>query len=225
MKTLFIYELKKNIINIKTLLIVISFNLIAFYISKYSQNILVISGGKESLVSIIYAFIETIGILFGFLIFSGTVSKLVENESIRYIIPYVSRVQLILTKYLVILTYFIFLLLSVIPVIFLTQKALFFPIGEIAQGILFFNYITTLILLISVLSSKERNSTFLGIFLGIFVPILGGLSLVSKNYVLMLISWLLPYRYSSINLDSFVLLIISFFILALSIVLFQKKEL
>lgn len=225
MKTLFLYELKKNIFNIKTLLILISINFIAYFTSKYSQNILTISGGQDSLVSVIYAFIETLGIFFGFLLFSGTISKLVENESIRYIIPYISRSKIILTKYLVILVYFIFLLLSVIPIIFLTQKSVFFPLVELIQGTLFFNYIATLILLISVSVNKEKNSTFLGIFFGISVPILGGISIVNKNYIFQILSWLLPYRYSSINLESIVLFTISCIILLLSTILFQKKEL
>jgi len=222
MKTIISRELKNTIFNFKTLLILLFLGLISYTIGKNYDTLGSISGG--SAVGTVYGSIETVGVFFGFLLFSGTVAKMVENESIRYVLPYISKTKILLSKYLSMLVYFIFLLSIILPIIVLTTNNVFFPWKELLQAIIFFGYISSLILMLSVIARKEKKATFIGIFFGILIPILGAYSMISKNVILKVISWLLPYRYEALNMESLVLIGLTVVILGISITLFKNME-
>lgn len=223
MKNIFVTDLKKAILSIKSLFIITFFCIVSYFIG-YNYDAI----GKASegtLVTTLYNSIETFGILFGFLLFSGIVSKMVENESIRYITPYLSRYKIITSKYLVIFSYFILLLLLMLPIVMISSKVVIFPVKEFLQAFIFFAYISSIILLLSVVTRTERRSTFIGIFAGILIPILGVISIFSKNILVSIFSWLLPYRYGTLSIESIVLVLLTGIVFSVTIIIFQNEEL
>lgn len=224
MQAIFKRELKSSIFTVKSVVILLFFLMISYWISKYSSTINQFSGDKNSIISVIYGSIETFGVIFGFMMFSGTIAKSVENESIRYIIPYTTRTKLIMGKYLAMNVYFLILLCLMMPVVVIVRGVNGFPILELIQAIIFFGYITSIILFLSVITRRERTANFIGIILGFIIPILGLYSTVSKNIVIRTISWLLPYRYDTLRFDSVFLVIISIILVVISLKLFNDME-
>lgn len=223
MKEIFFADLKKAVFSIKSLFIIIFFSLIAHLIA---QNYGTVARGVQgTVVTTVYNTIETFGVLFGFMLFSGTISKMIENESIRFVTPYLSRFQILLSKYIAILCYFLLLLLFMLPIIMISTQTFVFPFKEFCQAFLFFAYISSIILWISVISRNERKSTFIGISVGILIPVVGAVSLFSKNIAITVLSWLLPYRYEVLNFESLILVILTGVVMLTAILLFQKMEL
>lgn len=217
-------ELKSSIFTVKSVIILLFFLMISYWISKYSSTINQFSGEKTSIISVIYGAVETFGVIFGFMMFSGTIAKIVENESIRYIIPYTTRTKLIMGKYLAMNIYFLILLCLMMPVVIFVRGVNGFPILELIQAIIFFGYITSIILFLSVITKRERTANFIGIILGFIIPILGLYSVVSKNIVIRTISWLLPYRYDTLRFDSAILVILSIILIIISLKIFNDME-
>lgn len=225
MKTIFKRELKESMLTIKSLIVLLFFSMLTYFISKHSPELNQLSGGDSSLTSLIYATIETSGVFFSFLIFSGTIAKMVENGSIRFLISYTSRAKVLIAKYLAMNIYFIILLIIMLPVIGIARGEIFFPILEMAQAVVFFAYITSIVMLLSVITKHERTANFVGIILGFLIPIIGVYSTVVKNRIINLLSWLLPYRYETFNLKSLILIGITIIILCLSVNIFKRLEL
>jgi ABC-2 type transport system permease protein len=224
MQAIFKRELKSSLLTVKSLIILLFFLLISYWISKYSPVINQISGEKNSVISVIYGAIETLGVFFGFMMFSGTIAKIVENESIRYIISYTTRIKLIIGKYLAMNVYFIILLCLMVPIVMFVRGVESFPFLELIQAIIFFMYVTSIILLLSVVTRRERTANFVGIVLGFVIPILGLYSVVSKNWVIRAVSWLLPYRYDTLRTDSIFLVFLSLILVGISIKIFSDME-
>lgn len=224
MRTIIVQELKNAIISFKSIFIILFFGLISHLIA---QNFHSISSVLKDIspISVVYSLIETFGVFFGFLLFSGSIAKIVENESIRYITPYLSRTKLLFSKYLAMVIYFAALLLIMVPIVIYDTKQIYFPWEELAEAIIFFVYISSIILFLSVISKKERKATFTGVFLGIIIPIVGILTSTSKNIILEIVSWSLPYRYTNFNLEYLVLVILSALFLTVTIVIFDRMEL
>lgn len=164
-----------------------------------------------------------LGTFFSFILFSGILSKDIESGSIRYVLPYIKRTTLILSKYLAMIIYFVSLVIITLILLFI-EKHFKIPWEQIFNMICFFAYIQALVLLLSSVL-KERMSTFVGIVIGFALPILGLLSAGSHNLIYEVVTWLLPFRYLYARWDIFALIALTVAIIAATAYIFETREL
>lgn len=204
---------------------ILAFVSISYYIGKYSLPLEVLTHSKSAPTQFLFISFAILGTFFAFILFSGILSKDIESEAIRYVLPYIKRYQLVLSKYLAMVIYLI-LLLSVSFIIIVLRGKVVFPFHEFFNMICFFAYILALVILLSTVLN-ERMSFFVGIIAGFALPILGGITGMASNRNNLgykIVSYFLPFRYIKANWDILILLAISAVLLGLTIYLFNVKE-
>ncbi|MGX7418333.1 ABC transporter permease [Carnobacterium gallinarum] len=226
MKTIYFDELKRELLSIKALIITVILIGTAFIAGKYSTTLDLISsdGGSSPLIDILFGIYGFFGLMFSFLIFSGIVARDVDSQSMRYITPYLSRTKIFFAKYFSMLTYFVLILFLSLVILFLTRGEIIFPVQSLVNITLFFSYSEALVLFFSVLFNKERMVSLTGMIISIAFPILGAWSTISSNYILKIISWVLPYRYVDAKLDIIILVFLTVLILLFGLFIFLRKE-
>lgn len=226
MITIFKDDLFKSIKSVRTIIVLILFIGTVFLTNKYGSNLPVISAnGNVSILSIIFAVFSIFGILFSFIIFGGTIVKEVEDQSIRYLLPYISRTKILISKFLSMFVFWLLVIAVSILMTLLMQSSTVFPYQYVLNLAVYFLYVSSLVTLTSVVLSKEKLVSFTGIVLGIVVPVIGSWGLVSHNLFLKVISWVLPFRYVDATWQIFILIGVSLIVFLGASILFKNKEL
>jgi ABC-2 type transport system permease protein len=114
-------------------------------------------------------------------------------------------------------------LLGISSVIILIEGKVKVPFHEFFNTVCYFTFILALVLLLSSLLN-ERMSLFVGIVVGLALPVLWMVTDGSENLGYKIISYLLPFRYIQANWDILIILLISAVLLALTLYLFSGKE-
>ncbi|SJZ95452.1 hypothetical protein SAMN02745116_01937 [Pilibacter termitis] len=120
MKTIFIDELRRSLLTIKSMIIIVSFLGIAFLVGKYSEVIALVAEGKSAIVTGMFGGFTLLGALFSFMLYASNLTREIETESIRYITPYVSRRNIFLGKFFAMTVYFFTLIFFSLLVLFIT---------------------------------------------------------------------------------------------------------
>ncbi|MEJ8767686.1 ABC transporter permease subunit [Oceanobacillus sp. HCA-5259] len=184
------------------------------------------SGGDEG--SAYTSAIAMIVLVFGFLFVFATshdiINKEVELKTMRLLVTKVSRLQIMLGKLLGTLLFWI-VTISISFCILSMFADSWFP-KDYFQTVIFLFYIVNLVLLISTAIPKTKLTMFLGIILGISLPILGLAAIVSDKWYLAPFKYILPFKYldGSFGL-MFIPLAIGIIYFLISILLLQRKDL
>lgn len=159
------------------------------------MNTLIENNGETG--SLYTASIVVIVILFGFLfafaISHDMINRELETKTIRLLVTKISRLEIMLGKFLGTLLFWIvtisiaFLILSLIA-------GSFFP-TDYLKSIIFLFYIISFVQLISTVILKTKLTMFLGILFGITLPIIGLIVTVSEKWYLTPFKYILPYNY------------------------------
>lgn len=184
------------------------------------------SGGEEG--SAYTAAIALIVLIFGFLFVFATshdlINKEIELRTMRLLVTKVSRMQIMAGKLLGTMLFWMvtvsisFIILSVI-------SGSWFP-KDYFQSLVFLFYIVSFVILTSTVFTKSKLSMFLGIILGITLPIIGLATGFSDKWYLAPFKYLLPYKYldGSIGL-MFIPLAIGAIYFLISVFIMQRKDL
>lgn len=152
-------------------------------------------GGEEG--SIYTAAIALIVAVFGFLfVFASShdlINKEVELKTMRLLVTKVSRVEIMLGKLLGALLFWV-VTISISFAILTIIAGKWFP-KDYFQSLVFLFYIISFVLLVSTLFTNSKITMFLGIILGVTLPIIGLVSMVSNKWYWIPFKYLLPYRY------------------------------
>ncbi|WP_033827384.1 MULTISPECIES: ABC transporter permease subunit [Bacillaceae] len=184
------------------------------------------AGGEEG--SAYTAAIALIVLVFGFLLVFATshdlVYKEIELKTIRLLVTKVPRLQIMLGKLLGTMLFWIITISISFSILSMFANS-WFP-KDYFQTIIFLFYIVSFVLLISTAITKTKLTMFLGIILGISLPIIGLTAIVSDKWYLAPFKYILPYKYldGSFGL-MFVPLAIGIIYFLISVLLMQRKDL
>lgn len=165
-----------------------------------------------------------LGFLFVFATSHDLINKEIELKTIRLLVTKVSRVEILLGKLLGTLLFWI-ALISVSFGILSIYASSWFP-KDYFQIIIFLLYIVSFVQLMSTAIPHTKLTMFLGIILGLSLPIIGLISLVSERWYWIPIKYILPYHYLEGSIVWMIIpcliAIIYFFI---SMFIMQKRDL
>jgi len=225
--TLIKEQLFSSLKSVKSIVLILLLSLISYAVANnFTQLPLLASGTNTLSVSdIIFALLSVLGVFFTLQMFGGNLTREIETQSIRYVLPYVKRYEIILAKIIAYQLFWLIILAISLLILSISRHEFFFPVTDLISMFGFFLYINAIALLTSVVVKKEKSSTFIGIVISILIVFIGIWSILSHNIMLKALSWLLPYRYMTFNWDIIVLFVLSFILIIASIVIFNKKEL
>lgn len=222
MQTIIFDELKRSFISVKSIIVIGAFLLVDYFGAKYNLILRAVLGPNAQLKVLFTGFV-IMSTFFAFMLFSGILSRDIESNAIRYILPYIKRWKLILSKYVAMNLYFI-VLLAITMLILEIHQSFSFPWESALNMIVFFAYIQALVMLLSTVL-KERMSMFVGLAIGFAFPILESVLATQRHHLIYrLVEWLLPFRYIDAHWDILVLLLITALLLSASMVIFNRRE-
>ncbi len=223
---LFIETLKREFFSKKSILIIVCYIFIAYFIGKYGTilSTVISENGRLVLVDVLLVIYALLGYLFSSVLFSGLIAEEIELQTMRFLTPYLSRRRIYLEKYLASICYFFILTIISIIILFTVYGKVDLPIYSILSILGFYLYTQSLVMLVSTISSTQRISTIISLTLSILFPIVYSLSLLKKWTILIGLRWLFPYHYLSKTWEITVLYFLAFSILLLGIEIFKRKE-
>lgn len=225
MKSIYLWDLKREFKSVKAFVIASAFISVSLLIAKYSHSLELLNNGESPAISILFAIYAGVGFLFSGILFSDIITKEVSSQTFRYLIPYISRKKIIIAKFFTMMSYFISIIFLAITLLFLIRGDFYLPYKELFSLIIFFAYVESIILLVSILSNSERLSSLICILISIISPIIYGISTLRNDVIFNILNWFLPYRYLESDWTVIFLIILTVLIFTLNIYLFERKEL
>lgn len=160
------------------------------FINEFMEN----SGEEGSAYTAAIAFIVIVfGFLFVFATSHDLVNKEIELKTMRLLVTKVSRLQIMMGKFLGTFLFWI-VTVSISFAILSMIAGSWFP-KDYFQSLIFLFYITSFVLLISTVITKTKLTMFLGILIGITLPIVALIAAVSDKWYLVPFNYILPYKY------------------------------
>lgn len=231
-----IHVLKREFIDlfksVRSILIIVFITFISYQSATFIDNNpsfingFMESAGEEG--SVYTAAIALIVMVFGFLFVFATshdlVNKEIELKTMRLLVTKVSRLQIMMGKFLGTMLFW-FVTVSISFAIISVIAGSWFP-KDYFQSLLFLFYIISFVLLISTLITKTKLTMFLGIISGIALPIIGLATVVSDKWYLAPFKYILPYKYleGSVGMMLIPVAIGSVYFL-ISVFLMQRRDL
>src|SRR5699024_1969966 len=231
-----IHILKREFIDafksVRSILILLFITFVSYQSAKFFDenqdmiNQFIGESGNEvgSVYTAAIAFIVLIfGFLFVFAISHDLINREIEMKTIRLLVTKTSRLQIVLGKFLGILLFWVVTISISFAIISLITGS-WFP-KDYFQAIIFLFYIISLVLLISTVIPKTKLTMFLGIFLGIVLPIIGLAAAFSDKWYFIPFKYLLPYKYFDGSVGMmFIPLAIGIGYISLSIFFINRKD-
>lgn len=221
---------KTNLLNelksIKILLVSLIFIITAYTLSYYSNHLNLDLGGDFTVLSLLYGIYAFLTFLFSSILFSGIFSREIENQSIRFITPYLSKKKIYAAKLLTMLTIFAIILTISIAITFIVGSVGSFPLIDTLMFTMFLIYIQAIVIIISLLSPNDRLASIVGLLFSLLMPILFIVSNFVDNKFVAAINWVLPYRYISMenSWEGLILVVLTILLIFLGLVIFERKE-
>lgn len=220
MLTIFKRELSDALVSVRSIILLVILFLMTSLVYQNKAAISIVLSPSEFGLLILGVALFMIGI-FMFLTFTSSITQELANQTIRYIVPYVSRPKYLLAKYFSMVAY------GVIMVI-LSMGLDFFVTGTVnlkfaVTGLGFVMLISAIMVLISLVAVNVRLATFSGILMALGFPILTFWASTTSNKLLSNLQYLSPYRYLDFNWWLVVPFIASVVLMYVSQQLFVKK--
>ncbi|MGP4039669.1 ABC transporter permease [Gracilibacillus sp. D59] len=218
--------------SIRSILIILFLTFISYQSARFFKNNpglveeIISTAGSEG--SIYTAAISLIVLMFGFLfvfaISHDVINKDIEMRTIRLLVTKIPRWQIVIGKFIgILLFWMVTILISYSILTFISGSWHFL---DYITTLLFLFYVIGFVLFISTIVLKSKLTMFLGIILGISLPIVGMISLFSDKWYLIPFKYLLPYHYmENTSFSMLVPLVIGVAYLLISVVIMRRRDL
>lgn len=215
----------KSFKSVFIILFLITVSTYTAYFLKDKLNITTqLSQGGTTYTSSISFLLLLFGFLFVFILSHDIINRELETQTIRLLVTKISRSEIILGKFLGIFLFWVFTIIISFILISLIAKDWFWI--DLLSLITFITYPISLNIFLSTSINRPTVSLFISIFISIFLPLIGIYSSLDDSSVMYILKYILPY-YTIINQSILMIipLIISFFFITISIILFNRKDL
>ena len=219
---LFLTTLKKEIFSKKSLFVGAFFLISSYLIGRHSSSVSSLLDGE--LTNSLFVLYALLGYLFSSVLFSGLLAGEIESQTMRFLVPYLSRRSIYLFKYLASTSYFLVLTFVSLIILFITKGAVNIPFYSLLAILGFYLYIQSLVMLVSVSAGSERLSNLINLMLSILFPILYTASLLKSWPILEPFRWLFPYHYLSKTWEIIILYFLSAVLVFAGQLIFEKRE-
>lgn len=225
MSQIAIKEFKNLIFSIKSIIVILIFALFSFYIADFlAKTLNATNDNKSAAYSSIRLLVFIFGYLFASILSHNSINKEVELKTARFVVTKVSRLSFLLGKYIGTCLFWFFCLTISYMIISIMSKQFDFEVYIMVLVVMV--YFVSLVLMISTLIDKSSLSNFLGLIIGIAFPILGLWVTLNESKPFSFMKYLFPYYFILKGAIYIVIpLIISFIMMALSCIIFKRKEL
>ncbi|RRG17878.1 hypothetical protein D3P96_05620 [Weissella viridescens] len=184
------FKTKKNIF------VYIVFTGMAYVIAKNKETFVVNpDAGQFPLFGSVDVMLLIFGLLIAGALFGGIVSGEVDRQTIRFIVPYVSRVKIYAAKFLAIFVYLVLLSVVTFGFVLVYRQKFDLPWLDISMLFVTFLYVAALLMLISSLFNQEKLSIFTAAIVGIVLPVLALINAIQSNNIINFILKLTPFGY------------------------------
>ncbi|MCP0887379.1 ABC transporter permease subunit [Ligilactobacillus sp. WILCCON 0076] len=211
--------------SIVLLILIILLSLIA---GKYSLSLSISQGnsssGSSPLFTVIFSIYIILMPLISAIMFGGIVAREVKDQSLRYLIPIISRRKILFSKYLAMNIYFIVLFFISTSFILLLRQSYIFPLKLFAISIFIILYLNAITLCCSINLSSERSVFLSGVVLFIFFPGITLWNLIKPNIINKTLNFVLPSTYLDGKASLLIIIVLTIFIIWLSFYNFSKRE-
>jgi len=155
----------------------------------------------------------------------NTVNEELSSRTIRFIATKTSRRNIILGKFLGILSFWTVCL--IVALLLITPFSGEFHLSEFIQSVIFITYFIGLSIMLSTIIPRPGITGFLGLVLSIGLTVLGLWSIGSDNILLKIYSYITPYFFYSQDNEFYTYLVLVFPIifLGISLITIRKKDL
>ena len=171
--------------------------------------------------AVISLILMVLGFLFAFAISHDLINKEIELKTIRLLITKTSSLKLMLGKFSL-LFWILTVSISYSIIYFISDS---WHTESFLQAIVFIFYVVSLVFLISTIVTKSKLTMFLGIVLGLILPILGLLSITIDKWYLLPFKYLLPYKYLNDTLGYlFIPLSISLVYILIAVTVMRRRD-
>ncbi|WP_405100297.1 ABC transporter permease [Oceanobacillus sp. FSL H7-0719] len=185
---------------------------------------LISEGNTSVYIASLAMIVLVLGFLFVFATSHDVINKEIELRTMRLLVTKQSRLEIILGKFLG--TYLFWIFTLSISFIIISVIAGDFFAGDYFRVISFMFYIVSFVLLLSTIIPRAKVTMFVGILLGIFLPIIGMTSIFSEKSYLIILKYLLPFYYMDGSyLLAFVPIGIGVIYLVIALGILQRKDL
>lgn len=218
--------------SIRSILILLFITFTAYQAASFLNNNLgmfrelLLEGVTESeLYTLSVSFIViAFGFLFGFTISHQAINKEMELKTIRLIVTKRSMKEIMIGK---MLGHFAFWLLTITLsylLIFMVTKS--WSIHNYLSSVMIMFYVVNAAFLLSTLVKKSLATMFLGMFLGVVIPIIGMLSTASDKWYFLPFKYLLPFYYTDQHILMLLIpIVIAIGLFIIATVLMEKRDL
>lgn len=214
--------------SIKSIFVILFFAVVSYFIPKFLNQFFGIqselSNVNETYTSGISLIISIFSFLFILLLSNDILNKELEFQTIRLLVTKVSRISIILGKFLGVLLFWIVCIMISFIIISCFFDKLY--LLKFLETIFFLSYPVSICILISVLFRKTTYTIILSIILGFSFPALDLWLDFTENNIVASLKFLLPYfYYESGGLLSCMPVILSMVILYFSLSIFKRRDL
>lgn len=189
LKKEYIYLLR----SIKAIIIVLIFVLFSYYISNLLLKYLALKLDENSLYSSIKLLVAVFGFLFVSVLSHNAINKEIELKTIRLMVTKISRAEFFIGKYLGTLLFWYSCL--TVSYVLISLIGGMFGLYSYCLIIVLITYFVSLSFFLSTVISKSAVSNFVGLILGLVIPIFGIWSVDTTNPIWSHLKYLFPYYY------------------------------
>lgn len=133
------------------------------------------------------------GFLFVFAISHDLINREIDLQTIRLLVTKVSRFDILFGKFVGVMTFWVFALTLSFSLVSLYAKEWFWK--DYFTLIIFMVFVVSFVVFLSTIITKPNVTMFLGILLGLVLPILGMVSVFTNKWYLVPFKYFLPYFY------------------------------
>lgn len=164
------------------------------------------------------------GLLFVFILSHDTISKEIQQRTIRFLVSKTSRNKILIGKFLGITLFWGLVLVLSVSIISVIAKMFFFK--TLIQCFAFLLYSIASAILVSTLCAKGSQSLFVGILISLMLPIITIVVTVKDYSVINWLKYLTPYYYMDLAIPYLLIVILlSSFILIPALTILEKRDL
>lgn len=220
--------------SVRSILIILFLTLVAYFSANFfkeHQDVIhaLIKSSEGVNENAVYAvaisfIVLAFGFLFVFAVSHDMINSETEMKTIRLLVTKTSRLQIMLGKLFGTYLFWIATISITYAVIFIISGS--WSIEEYAQTLILLFYFVCIALFISTIIPKTKLSMFLGILLGIALPIIDLVSIAMDKWYLLPAKYILPFYYTDLSFGfMFIPLGIGLALFFVSVLIMKRKDL
>lgn len=208
----------------KSIAVVAFFILVTYLVSKFLTNFPLKIGmdSTSPYVFSIRALVILFGFLFGLSLSHDTLNREIESQTIRYLLPRTSRINIILGKFIgIYLFWFISITVSFLIISYFAKE---FSYIDYIQMLAYMAYVAGITILLSLVLRRSTYTMFLSAILGIVIPAFSAWT-IAPNSKVSFLKYIFPIYYTTLKNGLMLMpFLMALVLLGITLILFKRSD-